>query len=172
MMYWGTGRFSGMTRCHGWLVGWLVACLLAYFISQLINLLFWGSKLKNDCATKLLCSRSEHTEYKNLYTQIYHQIVAQCFILIIQNSCMFRPYILAIFRELLQPPEDGQDIWPQHVALYNEYKTLCSLLVVNLCVLNCCTEHVQHQIYQNPPLAVAVMVSGWRKFYLLCCSVV
>jgi hypothetical protein len=34
------------------------------------------------------------------YTQIYHQLVAQCFVFIIQSSYMFRPYILAIFREL------------------------------------------------------------------------
>jgi hypothetical protein len=48
---------------------------------------------------------------------------------------MLRPYILAIFRGLQQLPEDGQDIWPKHAGvLYNEYKTLCNYLVVNLCV--------------------------------------
>jgi len=71
------------------------------------------------------------------------------FILIIQCSCIFQPYILAVFRELqalsmytvqmvviheklphllcalikLMAPEDGQDVQPKCVgALYNKYK--------------------------------------------------
>jgi hypothetical protein len=54
-------------------------------------------------------------------------------------SCTLQPNLYFL--------EDGQNIWPKHVgALYNKYKTLCNELVVDLCVLNCSMEDVQHQI--------------------------
>ena len=50
---------------------------------------------------------------------------------------MFRPYILAMFRALqvwskcaanLYIPENGQDIWPNHVeVMYNKYKNIVQL---------------------------------------------
>jgi len=67
-----TTTFSSMTSC--WLVGWLVVCLFASvlagvllcFIIQLVNLLVWRSKFKNDCGTKLHFCRSENIEYQNV----------------------------------------------------------------------------------------------------------
>jgi hypothetical protein len=42
--------------------------------------------------------------------------------------------------------------WPGYIAKtcrssYSKYNTLCDYLVVNLCLLYCCTENVKHQIF-------------------------
>jgi len=49
------------------------------------------------------------------------------FIFVIHNSYMFRPYILAIFREL--------QVWPKHVGVvYNTHKNIVQIVVGEICI--------------------------------------
>jgi hypothetical protein len=58
-----------------------------------------------------------------IQANVSHQPVEKnVFIFIIHNSYMFRPYILAIFREL--------QVWPKHVGVvYNKYKNIVQIVV-------------------------------------------